>query len=664
MNNLFDMGVLVEELNAASEVYYNTDESIMSDAEFDNKLEKLRQMEKETGTVLPGSPTKNVGSTVLDNILKVTHKTPMLSLDKCHSAEEVIKFANGRNLVSSVKLDGLTVRITYKDGELIQAESRGDGTIGGLITEHVKQFLNVPIHINKEGTYIIDGEALIKIDDFLEINKDGKYKNSRNLASGTLSNLDTSVVKDRRMRWYAWEVVEGAESNSFYHRLVEAHDLGFEIVPFFDVSKDNFDQIQNTIDKVFSVAEEENLPQDGVVFKFDDVEYGSSLGNTTHHFNNGIAFKSKNDSYETTLKNIEFTMGKTGILTPVAVFEPVNIDGSVVERASLHNISVMNNVMGRGWKGQKLGIYKANKIIPNVEWAEQFDSSKYDDVVLDVSFINIPDKCPICGQPTKIVKENESEILMCTNDDCKGRLLGKLTHAVSREALNIDGLSEATLDRFIGLGLLNSIIDIYYLSEHEKKLKSLDGFGKKSIDNLLSSIEKSRNTTLDRFLNALSIPLLGKSASKMIAEAEDYSIDSFINDMKTYGAEFFRNIPGVGDSLISSMDKFFAKHLNDIIMLSKEFSFESKESVSSILKADTLKDKVFVITGSLTKHANREELKNKIEVLGGKVSGSISSKTSYLINNDVNSASSKNKKAKSLNIPIISEDDFLKMVGE
>ena len=583
----------------------------------------------------------------------------MLSLEKCHSTEEIVKFANEHKLVTSVKLDGLTVRLTYKDGDLILAESRGNGVVGSDVTEHVKQFTNVPLHINKEGTYIIDGEALIKLDDFAEINKNGEYKNSRNLAAGTLSSLDTSIVKDRKLSWYAWEIVDGYDKkiNSFSHNLLEAKKLGFEVVPYVLILPKYI--CDETINIILNLAGNNFLPQDGVVFKFDDVKYGKSLGSTSHHFRNGIAYKVFNDSVETTLRDIEWSSGKTGILTPVAIFDSVDIEGSEVSRASLHNISVMNEILGRSWKGQKIGVYKANMIIPAVRWAEQFDASKFNDLILDVSYINIPDKCPICGQPTKIVKENDSEVLCCTNEACKGRLLGKLTCAVSKNALNIDGLSESTIEKFINFGWLNSIQDIYYLAIHENKMKALDGFGDKSVEKLLSSIEKSRNTNLERFLYSLSIPLLGKSASKMIAEAVDYNFDVFMHQMTMTGAKYFKYIPGVGDVLIKSLDDYFEKNCSNILKLSKEFVFETKGNYKT---NDLLNGKTFVITVSLNHYSNRNELKEVIELNGGKVSGSISSKTSYLINNDIDSISSKNKKAKSLGIPIITEDGFEKML--
>lgn len=657
--NKFDITSRVEELNKASEAYYNTGLPIMSDAEFDNKLEELRQWEEKTGIVLANSPTQNVGATVLDNIKEVTHKTPMLSLEKCHSAEEIIKFANNHNLVASVKLDGLTVRLTYKDGDLILAESRGNGVVGSEVTEHVKQFTNVPLHINKEGTYIIDGEALIKLDDFAEINKNGEYKNSRNLAAGTLSSLDTSTVKDRKLSWYAWEVVEGDSDNSFYKRLLNAQNLGFNVVPCYNITINEFNQLQTHIDNFINIAEKENLPQDGVVFKFDDVAYGKSLGNTSHHFRNGIAYKIFNDSVETTLRDIEWSCGKTGILTPVAIFDSVDIEGSEVSRASLHNISVMEEIMDSPWVGQKIGVYKANLIIPAIRWAEQLNYDNQNSS--NKQFFDIPSVCPICGASTKIIRDNESSVLYCTNDNCKGKLLGKLIHASSKNALNIDGLSESTIEKFINLGWLNSIKDIYYLSAHENEMKTLDGFGKRSVEKLLASIEKSRNTSLERFLYALSIPLLGKTASKMIAKAVDCDFDTFIDEMTIKGAEYFRYLPGVGDTLISSLNAYWKNHYSDIIQLANEFKFEKPNIVLDEVP-NTLQGKTFVVTGSVNHYKNRDELKADIVAHGGTVAGSVSSKTSYLINNDVNSTSSKNQKAKSLNIPIISEEEFLSMI--
>lgn len=677
MDKIERMKELIHDLNRASDSYYGSGTTLMSDAEFDSKLLELKQLEEEANTVFPNSPVNRVGGVVLKSLIKVKHETPMLSLDKCHSVEEIKKFAAGHDIVASIKLDGISCRLIYQDGELIGAESRGNGTEGNDILQHVKQFMNVPLRINKKGKYVIDGEALIKLDDFEEINKNGEYKNSRNLTAGTLSSLDTSVVKDRKLSWYAWEVVEEVDPilaisnndyeahDSFYFRLLEAGKLGFSIVPCEVLGLKYYqnEELQCKIDNFISLAAEKHLPQDGVVFKFEDVEYGKSLGSTEHHNRNGIAFKVKNDSVETTLKDIEFTMGKTGILTPTAVFEPVEIEGSTVERASLHNISVMRELMPRPFRGQRIGVFKANLIIPQLRWAEEFISDGFEKD-MEKSFIHIPDKCPICGEPTKIIKENDSEVLWCTNPECKGKLLGKLTHAVSRNALNIDGLSEATIQKFISLGWLNSIQDIYYLNKYEKQMKTLDGFGSKSVSKLFQSIEKSRNTTLDRFLYALSIPLVGKTASKAIAEAEDYQFESFMRDMTHPGAKFFSHIPGIGDSIINSLDEYFNRECSNVWELGKEFTFETPKKVFlSINSGKDLTGQTFVVTGSLKHFENRDALKEKIESLGGKVSGSISKKVTALINNDVNSTSSKNTKAKSIGVKIMSEDEFLEYIS-
>lgn len=677
MDKIERMKELIHDLNRASDSYYGSGTTLMSDAEFDSKLLELKQLEEEANTVFPNSPVNRVGGAVLKSLIKVKHETPMLSLDKCHSVEEIKKFAAGHDIVASIKLDGISCRLIYQDGELIGAESRGNGTEGNDILQHVKQFMNVPLRINKKGKYVIDGEALIKLDDFEEINKNGEYKNSRNLTAGTLSSLDTSVVKDRKLSWYAWEVVEEVDPilaisnndyeshDSFYFRLLEAGKLGFSIVPCEVLGLKYYqnEELQCKIDNFISLAAEKHLPQDGVVFKFEDVEYGKSLGSTEHHNRNGIAFKVKNDSVETTLKDIEFTMGKTGILTPTAVFEPVETEGSTVERASLHNISVMRELMPRPFRGQRIGVFKANLIIPQLRWAEEFISDGFEKD-MEKSFIHIPDKCPICGEPTKIIKENDSEVLWCTNPECKGKLLGKLTHAVSRNALNIDGLSEATIQKFISLGWLNSIQDIYYLTKYEKQMKTLDGFGSKSVSKLFDSIEKSRNTTFDRFIYALSIPLVGKTASKAIAEAEDYQFESFMRDMTHPGAKFFSHIPGIGDSIINSLDEYFNRECSNVWELGKEFTFETPKKVSlSIKSGKDLTGQTFVVTGSLKHFENRDVLKEKIESLGGKVSGSISKKVTALINNDVNSTSSKNTKAKSLGVKIMSEDEFLEYIS-
>jgi len=659
MNKITRMKELIAELNNAANAYYNTEKPIMSDAEFDSKLEDLRSLEEETNITMANSPTQKVGTEVLDSIAKVVHKTPMLSLNKCHSVEEIEKFANYRPLVASIKLDGLSCRLIYENGDLVRAESRGNGIEGNDITQAVKQFQNVPLHINKEGTYVIDGEALITLDDFAKINKDGQFKNSRNLAAGTLSSLDTSVVKDRRLSWFAWEVIENDSADetnlSFHNQLAEASELGFDVVPFFDVV--SFDNVhmdyQVVIDKMLDIAEQECLPQDGVVFKFDDVQYGKSLGNTSHHFRNGIAFKVKNDSVETTLKNIEYTIGKTGVLTPTAVFEPVEIEGTTVERATLHNISIMKELLENPWIGQKIGVFKANLIVPAIRWGE------IDNHTTERQYISIPTHCPICHQPATIKKDNDSEVLICTNEYCEGKLLKRLSHAVSKNALNIENLSEASLKRFIQLGYIKSIKDIYHLEDFKEQIQSLEGFGQKSVEKLLSAIQKSRNTTLAQFLYSLSIPLLGENASKDISKVCENDFNIFVNVLSNKERKAFTHIDGIGIELAMSMTDYWNKYNLDILDLANEFIFEKEKENSTV---DTLQGKSFCITGKLISYSNRAELVKEIESHGGKVVSSVTKKTDYLINNDTESVSSKNKMAKSLGIPIISEVKFKQMI--
>ena len=645
---------LVSILNEASDRYYNSGSPIMTDAQFDARLADLKQLEEETGFVFANSPTQNVGYKVLTELNEVAHNHPMLSLDKCHTVEGLIKFANNKELVASIKLDGLTVSLAYKDGVLVSAETRGNGHVGSDITEHIKQFKNIPLKINKTGTYIIDGEAIITDEDFAEINKNGEYKNSRNLAAGTLSVLDTSLVAKRRLRFYAWDVIEGG-GNSLNDNLAEARVLGFDVVPFWSANDLNPKKIQGTLDYIFDFAEEEGLPCDGIVFKFKDIEYGKSLGATSHHFRNGIAYKAKDEVYETKLIDVEFTMGKTGVLTPTAVFEPVEIDGTTVERASLHNISILRDF--NLCIGDTIEVYKANQIIPQVKRNISAELRQYAEA-LEAPTIDGIEYCPICHSETKLVTENSSTVLVCANDDCKGKLLGKLTHFVSKNAMNIDGLSEATLEKFIELGWLTRFEDIYHLDVERDNMVKLEGFGVKSVMNLLSSINKSTNTTLDRFIYALSIPLIGRSASKTIAKYFNGDFDRFYKECCMNEFDF-TVLDDFGDAMNDSINDYIEKNVVMIGNLAKEMWFENVQSPSS----DNLKGKVFCITGSLNHFINRDEAKEKIESAGGKVSGSVSAKTSYLVNNDTESTSGKNKKAKELNIPIISEEELIKMLN-
>lgn len=640
-----DIAKRVRELNATSEAYYNSDQPIMSDYEFDCKLDELKRWEEETGIVLSNSPTQNVGYDVMSKLEKSTHSHPMLSLDKTKSIDDLVKFSNGRDCVISLKMDGLTVLNTYEKGTLQKSETRGNGEIGEIITHNAKVFDNFPINIPFDRKFEIEGEAIITKNDFERINTNGEYKTCRNLASGSVRQLDSKIAKDRHVHFVAWKVPFGLTTYTEEFRI--AKDYGFEVVPYVTYNS-NTDDINEKIEQLKAIANEKSYPIDGLVISYNNVEYGKSLGMTGHHPKHSLAFKFYDEESVSTLKDIEWSMGKTGNLTPVAIFEPIEIDNTTVERASLHNVTILKDLeLGIG---DEITVVKCNQIIPQIK-----------DNLTRSNTCEIPSICPICGQPTSIVKENDSEVLMCDNPDCKGKLLGKLTHAVSRDALNVDGLSESTIEKFIDLGWLNSIKDIYHLSEHEKELKSLEGFGKKSVDKLLVSIEKSRLTSLKRFLSALSIPLLGKSASEIIADSLNYEFDDFIKVMLSDGAWHFTNISGIGDALIKSLDDYFVKNYTDIIELSKEFTFETPRLILDEMNK-TLDDKTFVITGSVKHYSNRDELKNDIVLHGGKVSGTISSKTDYLINNDINSTSSKNTKTKSLNIPIISEEDFLAMI--
>lgn len=650
----FDIAQRVRLLNEASDAYYNTGNPIMSDAEFDNKLEELRQWEEETGIVLSNSPTHNVGYLVADELKEVKHNHLMLSLDKTKSVDELIEFLGDKNGFLSVKCDGLTTSLHYINGELIGAETRGDGVAGTECLQNVLTMKNVPKEIPYKDELIIDGETIIGWDTFRGINdklpEDKKYKHPRNLVSGSLQLLDSKEAASRNMRFVAWRVIKGFEHKSVFFDLKRAESNGFEIVPMWSYSNNSSDKenLSKMLEDLRYEADFHNIPYDGAVMAVDDYKIAESMGRTDKYFRHSKAYKYEDELFETVLTDIEWNTSKTGLINPVAIFEPVDLNGAITTRATLHNITYIKDMMLG--LGDRIRVYRSNMVIPKVH--DSIDKS---------GNFKIPDKCPICGQPTRIVKENDSEVLYCTNEDCKGRLLGKLTHAVSKSAFDISGLSESTLNRLIKFGWVTSIKDIYHLSDYKNHMIVLDGFGKRSIEKLLNSIEESRNTNLERFLYALSIPLLGKSASKMIAEAVDRDFDTFIDEMTIKGAEYFKYLPGIGSALINSLNTYWKSHYSEIIQLANEFTFEKPNLVLDETPK-TLQGKTFVVTGSVNHYKNRDELKADIVVHGGTVVGSVSSKTSYLINNDINSTSSKNQKAKSLNIPIISEEDFLKMI--
>lgn len=640
---------LTNQLHKASIAYYKYDNQIMTDKQYDELYDELEKLENESGIVLSDSPTHYVQGYVLDELKKVKHTKPMLSAKKTKNPNEIKSFLKDYDWYCSYKMDGLTLVVRYNEnGEFIQGITRGtDGIIGEDVTEQCRFIKNLPMKIPCSHPLELRGECVISYDEFNRINKEvlEPFKHPRGLAGGTLRTLDLSIVRDRNLAFIVFELV----SPTLTHKLegLDALDkMGFETVQRCK-PKNKETGVEDCIEAM--QPEFCKYPIDGLIFELNNTELSKSLGATSHHENCRMALKWEDETYPTTLKYVDWTMGKFGTLTPTAVFEPVEIDGSIVERASLHNISVMKD-LGIKTSGQTVYVYKSNMIIPQIDSVEPIDKEEK----------LIPDKCPICGQPTKIVKDNNSEVLVCTNDNCNGKLLGKLTHAASKNALNIENLSESTIDKFINLGWLNSIKDIYHLSDHENEMKSIEGFGKKSVEKFLSSINKSRNTSLERFVYSLSIPLIGKSASKDISKLCEDNFDNLIGLMKS-SPEKLLTIDGFGVVTMNSMAKWWYENSLWVYELSKEFTFEKSKSVSNET-SNILDGKTFVVTGSANHYKNRDELKADIVAYGGTVVGSVSSKTSYLINNDINSTSSKNQKAKSLGIPIISEDQFLAMI--
>ena len=623
-------------IDAAKKAYYNSGDTIMSDYEYD----KLVEYAERLGYI------EAVGSIPASKLPEIEHEHLMLSLDKVHSIKEVEKFVGNLNAIAMYKMDGLTCSATYEDGVLTRLETRGNGVVGNDIMVHAKSFENLPLTIDKPGKYVVDGECIIRYTDFDAINdklpEDQRYKNPRNLAAGSLNLLDPRVSAGRHLRFYVWDVLEGYNEKRLYLNLLDAAKLGFSITPF-GVINDNAEAMLITLR---DEAVEEGIPIDGIVIKYDDVSMREKLGCTQHHFLNAVAYKFEDERYETKLRRVDWTQGKTGQLTPVAVFDPVEIDGTEVSKASMHNVSVMRQL--HPMIGATCYIYKANSIIPQVY---AFDED-------EIAEVEIPTKCPICGQPTLIVRDNQSEVLMCKNPNCAGKLLGKLKHFVSKNAMDIDGLSEATLQRFISLGLVSGFSDLFFLSKYYMKLINLEGFGKKSADKLLKAIEESKHgVKLENFINALSIPGIGLGQARAICRVYP-TWDAFFK-----AAQFtdLSHIEGIGKVLNESVHDWFdnVENLRQVGVLTSMIDFA--DCMNEPVGATPITGLTFVVTGAVEHFKNRDELKKKIEGLGGKCVGSVSKKTDYLINNDVTSTSGKNQKARELGVKIISEEEFIRM---
>lgn len=658
---------LVTTLNNYRDHYYNKQISLITDYEYDRIFDKLKKLEAETGIVLANSPTQTVGYSTVSELIKIKHSHPMLSLSKTKSIDDLKSFAGQQDCILSLKLDGLTILLTYDNGNLVQAETRGDGEEGEIVTHNAKVFENIPLHIDYQGHLEIEGEAIITYVDFEKINSQFDdptmvYKNPRNLVSGSVRQLDSAIAAQRHIKFIAWKVPTkvGCFANSLYERLQYIKRLGFTIVPFYTYTSGTYDEIHiaEMIEALKNYATKLGYPIDGLVMTYDNISYGTSLGATGHHPKHSLAFKFYDEEIETIIKSIDWTMGKTGVLTPTAIFDPVEIDGTIVERASVHNISILDQL--ELFPGDKITVYKANQIIPQI--SENLSANERHKKGV-WNRIDVPAYCPICGSITEIKKENCSKVLICTNPSCQGKFLSKLTHFVSKNAMNIDGLSEATLEKFIKFGYLKSFIDIYKLkNSFYYDIVKLDGFGKRSTDKLMNAIEKSRNTTLDRFINALSIPLIGRTASKTIGKYFNGNFEEFY---KRFDCDFgfgfdWRILDDFGESMHNSITQFALENKSWIKKLAQYMTFSTPQQSNTSIN---LTGKNFVITGSLNHFINRDAAKEKIESLGGKVLSSVSAKTSYLVNNDINSTSGKNKRAKELGIPIISEDELINMIS-
>lgn len=649
MEKLIRIKRLIKQLNEYRDSYYNEARPVVSDAAYDKLFDELSELEKETGVVYANSPTQTVGYVVKSELEKVKHSHPMLSLDKTKSVNDLVKFAGEKDCILSLKMDGLTCLLTYENGELVQGETRGDGEVGELITHNAKVFDNIPLTIDYKGHFEIEGEAIITYDDFNKINEslseDKKYKNPRNLASGSVRQLDSKIASQRHIKFIAWKVPTEVASNSFINRLQYAVELGFDTVPLLPIRGNcNAEFINIVVEQLRKRAKEKSFPIDGLVATYNDITYGESLGTTGHHPKHSIAFKFAEDSAETVLREIEWSMGKTGSLTPVAIFDSVDLAGTSVSRASLHNISIMKELNIS--IGSTVTVVKKNEIIPQIIYC---DANAVD--------VDIPTTCPVCSGETQIVKENDSEVLMCTNPHCKGKLLGRVSHFVSKKGMDISGLSEETIKKLIELGWIAEITDIYNLDQYYDRLSTMSGFGKKSVDKLRKSIENSKTVRLDKFIASLSIPGIGTSQSKELVKAFG-AWDKFRD--ASVGCYNFTQLDGFGDVLNNNIHSWFEDMSNIADYLASLMTFESEDNSKT---NNSLNGKSFVVTGKVYKFKNRDEVKEAIEKFGGKVTGSVTKSTFALINNDIESNSSKNKKAKELGVQIINEEQLIEMLS-
>ena len=645
------MRELVDLLNRARRAYEQEDTEIMSNYEYDRLYDELQELEKELGTTLAASPTVNVGYEVLSELPKERHERPMLSLDKTKDVARLKEFLGSQKAMISWKLDGLTIVLTYREGALEKAVTRGNGEVGEVVTNNARVFKNVPLTIPYQGELVLRGEAVISYKDFEKINEeigdaDAKYKNPRNLCSGSVRQLNNEITAKRNVRFYAFTLVraEGVDfKNSRLYQMQWLQQQGFDVVENHPVTADTIEK------KVAWFAEhidKNEVPSDGLVLVYDDIAYGQSLGTTAKFPRDSFAFKWADEIRETTLTEIEWSPSRTGLINPVAVFEPVELEGTTVSRASVHNISIMEELeLG---VGDRITVYKANMIIPQI--AENLTRSGVKD---------IPKECPVCGGPTRISMENETKTLYCTNPKCQAKHVKSFTLFVSRDAMNIEGLSEATLEKFIMNGYVKDFTDLFHLDRYADEIRQMDGFGDKSYENLQNSIKNARTTTLPRLVYSLGIPNIGIANAKMICGALGNDPERILNTT----VEELSGISGVGSVIAGTFVDYFADedHRDLFKRLLEEVEIPKEEITEDSRKFEGVN---FVITGSVNHFANRAEVKEEIEKRGGKVTGSVTSKTNYLINNDVNSTSSKNRKARELGVPIISEEEFLNMLNE